>query len=74
MLLTLEYAVRVIFIHLDIPQLSPLEDTEKGTALIHHVRGTLSCFSLVQKNVQIPQSFVHLFTHLFSPSSSPSPR
>ena len=41
-LLTLEYAVRVIFISLDIPHLSPLENTEIGTALIHHVHGKLS--------------------------------
>ena len=37
----------MIFIPLDIPQLSPLENTEIGTALLHHVHGTLSWFSLV---------------------------
>ena len=46
-LLTLKYAVRVVFIPLDIPHLSPLENTETGTALLHHVHGTLSWFSLV---------------------------
>ena len=35
------------FIPLDIPQLSPLENTEIGTALIHHVHETLSWFSVV---------------------------
>ena len=49
-LLTLEYAVRVIFIPLDMLQLSPLENTEICTALIHHVHhvhGMLSWSSLV---------------------------
>ena len=48
--MTLEYAVRVIFIPLDMPQLSPLENTEICTALIphvHHVHGELSWSSLV---------------------------
>ena len=44
MLLTLENAVHVFFhtvvmIPLDIPKLSPLENTEIGTALIHSDSG-----------------------------------
>ena len=45
--LTLEYEVHVIFIPLDIQKVSPLENTEIGTALIHHVHGKLSWSSLV---------------------------
>ena len=42
LLLTLEYAVPVIFIPFDVQKLSPLENTEIDTPLIHHVHRTLS--------------------------------
>ena len=74
-LLALKYAVRVIFIPLDIPQLSPLENTEIGTALLHHVHGTLSWFSLVIIYMckKMSEYSSHLFTHLFSPPPPPHP-
>ena len=75
--MTLEYAVRVIFTPLDIPQLSPLENTELGTALIHHVHGTLSWFSLVIiymckkcPNTPVIRSLIHPFIF----TSPPPPR
>ena len=78
-LLTLKYAVRVIFIPLDIPQLSPLENTEIGTALLHHVHGTFSRFNLViiykcKNFFEYPShSFIYspIYFHLNPPPPTP---
>ena len=52
--------------HLDVHKLSPLEKTELGTALIHHIHGKLSWSSLViiymcKKVSEYPS---HSFTYL----------
>ena len=59
-------------IPIDIPQLSPLENTEIGTALIHHVNGKLSWSSLViiymckkVSNTSVIRSLIHPF--IFTP-------
>ena len=59
--------------HLDVHKLSPLQKTEIGTAIIHHIHGKLSWSSLViiymcKKVSEYPS---HLFTHY--PYSPPPP-
>ena len=66
-LLTLEYEeVHVIFIPLDVQKLSPLENTEIGTALIPHVHGKLSRSSLVIIYMckKVSDYHSHSFTYL----------
>ena len=72
--MTLEYVVHVIFIPLDVHKLSPLENTEIGIALIHHVHAKLSWSSLViiymckkWSNTPGIRSLIHAFTLTLSP-------
>ena len=64
--MTLEYAVHVIFIPLDVQKLSPLENTEIGTALIHHVHGKLSwsSFVIIYMCKQVSEYPSYSFTYL----------
>ena len=69
-LLTLEYEVHVIFIPLDIQKVSPLKNTEVGTALIHHVHVKLSWSSLVIEkcpNTPVIRSLIYPFFHSLPP-------